>query len=325
MGGILNRFLKRLNISGRDSAVFLLALLLAFSIWLIHNLSLKYNDYLRVSVVAHCNIKGHAEVSSNRCDVIARCRTTGYDVIKSGLFGRRKTLDVDFSPSVMKRKDEDTFYVTASDLQEYAHVFYGDDVSVEYFVSDTLFFRFPVEDHKKVPVNLMCSVSYRSQYVNVDEMQVEPDSIIVYGTPFQLETVKGVFTKPVKHHDVSEDVQGVAALEKIKGIRFSDTEVHYSQDVTRYVEMKKTVNVVPVNVPSGKELLVFPSNVTVVLRCMFPLLADPLESLVAEVDFEQYQQSLSGRCEVRLKNVARGVIDYEIEPLTVGCVLEDLI
>ena len=50
MGDLYNRILKSFNISGRDLAVFLLALLLAFSIWLIHNLSLKYNDYLTASV-----------------------------------------------------------------------------------------------------------------------------------------------------------------------------------------------------------------------------------------------------------------------------------
>lgn len=325
MREIFNRFLRKLNISGRDLAVFLLALLLAFSIWLIHNLSLKYNDYLRVSVVAHCNIEGHSAVSSNRCDVIARCRTTGYDVIKSGLRGRRHVLDVDFAPSVMKQKDDDMFYVTSSDLQEYAHIFYGADVTVDYFVSDTLFFRFPVEVHKKVPVNPVYSISYRSQYINVGDLHVEPDSVIVYGEPFQLETVNAVFTKPVKYNDVSEPVQGVVSLEKIKGVRFSDPEVHFSQDVARYVEMKKTVNVAAVNVPAGKELLILPSSVTVTLRCVFPLLSDPLETLSAEVDFEQFQQSLSGRCPVRLKNLAKGVIGYEIEPLTVGCVLEDSI
>ena len=73
-----------MNISGRDLAVFLLALLLAFSIWLIHNLALKYNAYLDVTVQASCNIDGHSELSSDYSHVVARCRATGYNVIKSG-------------------------------------------------------------------------------------------------------------------------------------------------------------------------------------------------------------------------------------------------
>ena len=81
MKNLFHRLLSSLNIGGRDWVVLLLALLLAFSTWLIHNLSLRYNDYLRVSVVARCNIEGHADVSANKCEVIARCRTTGYKVI----------------------------------------------------------------------------------------------------------------------------------------------------------------------------------------------------------------------------------------------------
>ena len=72
MKGLFHRLLKSLGFSGRDWAVLLLALLLAFSIWLIHNLSLKYNDFLTVPVVAQCSIDGHSDISSNSCQVTAR-------------------------------------------------------------------------------------------------------------------------------------------------------------------------------------------------------------------------------------------------------------
>ena len=152
MKRLYDRLLKSLNISGRDLAVFLLALLLAFSIWLIHNLGLKYNDYLTASVKAECNIEGHTNVSLNTSDVIARCRATGYKAILSDIKARRRPVTVTFNPSVMRHKEDDLFYVLASDLTEYTHLIYGDGVTLEYFVSDSVFFRFPEVDHKKVPV-----------------------------------------------------------------------------------------------------------------------------------------------------------------------------
>ena len=72
MRDLIHKILQLLNISGRDWAVFLLALLLAFSIWLIHNLSLKYTEFMQASVEAVSNIEGHFNKSSNRSDVIAR-------------------------------------------------------------------------------------------------------------------------------------------------------------------------------------------------------------------------------------------------------------
>ena len=148
MKELLERLLKSLGISGRDWAALLLALLLAFSIWLIHNLSLKYNDYLTVSIDAQCNIEGHADVSSNRCEVVARGRATGYNVIRKGLVGKRHVRRVTFKPDVMKHKEGDVFYVLPSDLKDYSHLIFGPEISVEYFVSDTLFFRFPYENFK---------------------------------------------------------------------------------------------------------------------------------------------------------------------------------
>ena len=87
MKDFIHKLLKAMNLGRRDWAVLLPALLLAFSIWLIHNLSLKYNDYLRTYVVAHCSIDGHSEVSANRCEVIARCRTTGWHILYQRLHG----------------------------------------------------------------------------------------------------------------------------------------------------------------------------------------------------------------------------------------------
>ena len=139
MRKLYEKLLKSLNISGRDLAVFLLALLLAFSIWLIHNLSLKYNDYLTASVKAQCNIEGHTNVSLNSSDVIARCRATGYKAIMSDIKAGRKPVTVTFDPSVMRYMEDDLFYVLASDLTEYTHLIYGDGVTLEYFVSDTIF------------------------------------------------------------------------------------------------------------------------------------------------------------------------------------------
>jgi len=70
MRRLYQKLLDSLNISGRELAVFLLALLLAFSIWLIHNLSLKYNDFLTSTVIAQCNLEGYSPVSINENDAV---------------------------------------------------------------------------------------------------------------------------------------------------------------------------------------------------------------------------------------------------------------
>lgn len=322
MKRILHRFQKLLNLDGRDWAVLLLALLLAFSIWLIHNLALKYNDYLKVSVTAVCNLEGHSEESANRCEVMARGRATGYKVLKYNL-GPRREVKVTFNPSVMKRASEDMFYVTSSDLQEYSHLIYGDNVTVEYFVSDTLFFRFPQQDSRRVPVSLVHSLSFRPQYMGDGEITCTPDSITIYGEKFKIDKINQVFTSPVKHSDLYEDIQGLVDIEKIRGVRFSVPEVRYSLDVTRYVEISRTLQVRTVNVPAGKRLLVYPSSVEALFRCKYPMNVDAVQGIVMQVDYNDFVNSLSGKCSVRPSGLNERIITCDIDPVAVDCVLED--
>ncbi len=323
MRKLYHRLLELLNISGRDLAVFLLALLLAFSIWLIHNLSLKYNDYLTSAVVAQCNIEGHSNLSTNVSDVVARCRATGYKAITSHVrAGHKRPVTVNFDPSVMRHKRDDLFYVLSSDLTEYGHLIYGEGVTLEYFVSDTLFFRFPEVDHKKVPVVPVYSISFADQHMGEGQLKVVPDSVTLYGESHILESVDKVFTDHIRYTSLSSDIQGIVKLEKVRNIRMSADEVHYLLDVTRYVEISRTLPVKAVNVPSDKNLHVFPSLVTVSAKFIFPLLDDDYDNLDVQADYNDYLNSLSGKCPVKLSASPKGLISYEVSPVAVSCVLE---
>lgn len=322
MRDILHKLLEALKFNRRDWAVFLLALLLAFSIWLIHNLSLRYTDYLKVSVTAVSNIDGHSEVSENRCEVMARCRTTGYKLIKYNLIFRNREATVQFNPSVMKRKSDDTFYVTSSDLQEYSHLIFGDKVTVEYFVSDTLVYRFPEQNSKKVPVYLVHSLSFRPQYINASEFTCEPDSIIIYGDKLKIDKIDKVFTEPVRYSDLHENIQGLVSIDEIRGVRFSDSEVRYSMGVTRYVEISKTYQIHPINVPAEKKLLLYPSYLEAVFKCKYPGTADATENLSFVVDYNDFVTSLSGKCPVKSSLLPDEILACDITPVVVDCVLE---
>ena len=301
----------------------LLALLLAFSTWLIHNLSLRYNEYLKVSVTAVCNIDGHSNVSENRCEVMARCRTTGYQIIKHSFRPRTIEAKVQFNPSAMKLASDDTFYITSSDLQEYSHLIYGDKVSVEYFVSDTLFFKFPQQDSRRVPVYLVHSLSFRPQYINASEFTCVPDTITIYGDKYKIDKIDRVYTTPIRKTDLYENIQGLAPIEKIRGVRYSDSEVRYSMDVTRYVEIKNTYQIQTVNVPADKKLLVYPSTVEAIFKCEYPLADNAMENIAFVVDYEQFISSLNGKCTLKPVNIGDSVLSYQIDPVAVDCVLED--
>lgn len=323
MGRLYHKILNLLNITGRDLAVFLLALLLAFSTWLIHNLSLKYTDYLSVSVIAQCSIEGRSPQSVNYSDIIARGRATGYRFIISDIRKGRIPTYVEFKAQSMRHKEGDLFYILSSDLAEYSHLIYGDGVSLEYFVSDTVFFRFPEVSHKKVPVQPAFSVTYMPQYMADGQLEITPDSVTVYGEPYRLESIDRVFTEPIKHSDLSSSVQGLVRLEQSPELRYSIDDVHYKLDVRRFVEIVTTLPVSAINVPSDKKMVIYPSSAEVRIKCIFPLEDDPLDGLALYVDYGDFLNSLSGKCQVRIMGAPRGLIAYDVEPVAVNCFQED--
>lgn len=323
MRRLLQKLAYSLRHNGRDWTVFFLSLLLAFSIWLLHNLSLDYSDFVTVRMTASCsNIEGHATQSSNVCDVVARCRTSGYNIIKSRLALRRNHVQVPFDRQSLTLKSGDVYYITRRELSESAHHLFGEKVEVEYFLTDTLYFRFPYETNKKVPVFPVLSLSFEPQYMSQGSLEIVPDSARIYGEPYHLANVDRVFTEPVKLQDLKSGAAGVARIERIKGVRLAENEVHYSIEVMRYVEITREVTIEPVNVPPDKEMMIYPSKADVVFKCVFPLISD-VDHAVFQIDYEDYINSRSRKCIPSPGYLPDGVLEYEIVPEIFECVLTE--
>ena len=129
-----------------------MSLLLAFGIWLIHNLSLSYSDTMIVPVIAECNIDGHSNISSNSSSIAARCRTTGFSLLRNRHKAKKEAIHIRFDTKDMHHSEGEMFYISSAELGNYVTEIFGDGVRLESFLSETVQFRFPYENNKKVPV-----------------------------------------------------------------------------------------------------------------------------------------------------------------------------
>ena len=309
---------KKLN--GRDLAVFLLSLLLAFGIWLIHNLSLDYVRVVNVPIKASCNLEGHALVSANDAVVQARCRTTGYDLMRLEKAAKGNPVLVEFRPEDMKHKSGEQFYIVSSDLINYVQTLFGNSSSLESFITDTLKFRFPYENSRKVPVRPVCTLSFKSQYTSVGQLRVLPDSVVLYGEPYHLSNIDAVYTESFSLEDLSNSTHGEVALEHVMGVRMSDQKVDYAIDVTRFVEQQATLSISARNVPTDRKLNIYPSRAQVYFRCAFPLTTDPVKGVRFYIDYKDFANSLDGKCIPKVSGLSPDVLSYKIEPQVFECV-----
>lgn len=321
MGGFVHKLLGKLNIDGRGLAIFVLSLLLAFGIWVLFNLSENYSSLVSVSVTAQSNLEGYASESSNSSVIVARCRTSGFKLLRFSDNSKRvKT--VFFDPVDLHRVpgESELFRIDAADLVGYVNELFGGEAILESFVSQSVQFRFTRENHKKVPVQAVENISYKSQYMAMGRIKLVPDSVTVYGEAFQLQNINRIMTETISHENVKSSVHGVARLESVPGVRLSDRIVNYSIDVTRYVEVSEEVFVSVRNIPAGHDLSVFPPVAKVVYKCAFPLSINPSGKMRVYIDYKDFAESRSGRCIVHASGLPSGVIDASVEPEVFDCI-----
>lgn len=298
---------------------FLLALLLASTTWLIHNLSLKYNETLTVKLAAYSNIEGHMERAVSTVDVSAVCRATGYRFINFAFGKGLHEVKLHIDPEDLRSLDGDVYYISSERLKDYSKDLFGSEVTVDRFLLDSLYLRFNKENYKKVPVRVMQRLSFTPQYMSRDGIKIEPDSILVYGEASRLDGVDEVCTEIISLKKLASDASGKVALEKLPGLRFSDKSVNWSIKTNRYVEISEKAVISVKNVPVGKSLFVYPSVVDVKIRYIFPPLPDA-GNVEFYVDYVDFLSSVNGQCIIKTLPLPEGVLGYELSRDIVECV-----
>ena len=213
------------------------------------------------------------------------------------------------------------YSITGNELTGYVNDIFGDDVRLESFVSTDVLFRFPKENHKVVPVQVISTVSFKPQYMASEPFTVEPDSVTIYGEPSAIRNVDRVLTETISLQNLSSSPHGMAKLElPLMGVRLSVPEVSYSMVVSRFVEVKSRIKVNVRNVPSGRTVSVYPSVADVNFKCAFPLSSEPSEEVELYIDYNDFARSINGKCIPHFSGLPSDVLDYSIEPQVFECI-----
>lgn len=306
--------------------VFILSLILAFFIWLIHNLSLDYSTYLQFRIIATTDIEGYDTKSVSEETLVLHGRAPGLFFLKNGrLDGMPKDLELTLSADVFNRDQErdDVFLVYASDIREALSEFFGEQLEIDYINNEALHFQFERATCKKVEVVVQNTISYRPQYMLVGDIALTPDSVMVYGKESDLNKISSVRTRVISKRSVDKSINGFVNLERIPGVRIDETRVQYSMNVQRYVELTEDVRVESVNVPSGRTFLVLPSSVAVTYRVPIRALNDREANADIKlfVDYDKYAESNSSKVVPVVESSNMNIFSCELDPPFVECIM----
>lgn len=290
-----------------------------------YRLSLEYSSVFEYKVNLTTNLVGRSKSSVSRNSVIIRGRTSGFSIIQHRIKGSGIEINLDSQYLRPAGDGGDLFGVSSSDIRNELQNSLGSDFRVESVVSDTLFFNFPKQSYKKVPVKLVSKVTCKPQFAIFSRIWATPDSVYIYGNDEKIASIDHVLTKAVKKNMADSPIQGVVKLEEIEGVRISENEVYYAIDVQRYYENSCQVSVSVINNPLGSLVTVFPQEVTVTYWASYQKKYFSPSDFNVVADCSQLFASASGESSknirLELLSVPEGLFNIRITPQTVGCLV----
>ncbi len=319
-GGVFGKLFKG---GGRDWMILVFSLFLAFFMWSIQKLSQNYSAYIKYRINLHCPLEGRVQSAFADNLLVVRGKSSGFYILQRMYEGDdAQVLDIHVEPKQLRKAENspDMFYMISADIKTKIDESLGGDFQVENLATDTLYFNFPGQSYKKVPVIARNSFRYKAQYMPFTHVVLKPDSLLIYGRSSLLEKIDSVFTERIRGEELDEPVSGIIPVATIKGIRFSVKDVYYSQDIGRYVENTANIKVGLINFPAGKNVVIIPQEVRIKYRSLFNETTVRNSDFFVAVDYNHIEDNGNIVKPVLLRS-PRNIYSVNIEPHFVECIV----
>jgi YbbR domain-containing protein len=120
---------------------------------------------------------------------------------------------------------------------------------------------------KELPITPNLKIEFEEGYGLVSKVEINPDTVIVMGAESRIEELSEVLTKPIELTSVDKPVETFITLDKYEFINYSINSTKIFFDVQKIVDKEITDIVVePRNIPPSRELIFFPSRISISVR-----------------------------------------------------------
>ena len=168
---------------------------------------------------------------------------------------------------------------------------------------DSLQLFYTTNPGKKVPIMVNCKIFPASGTTLEGSVTPSPASVYVYGKKSVLDTIRYVSTEPVVLRDISETTVVNVNISKLRNARAIPSSVDLTATIEPLVKKDAMITVETANVPTGEELLLFPSKVPVEYYVAMSRLNDDEDrNIHLVVDYDDISRSKDGKLHVKIQN-----------------------
>ena len=183
---------------------------------------------------------------------------TGFEIILYKFF--IKNIDLSIDKDVIYDKNIATVNINKKLFEIENQLFEKNEI--EGVISKQISFNYSVLSKKKVPVFFDKKIKFRPGYLNEDEFNLIPDSILVIGPTNIIDTLKRVKTILFEKKDVYKSINEVVELSILDNLLYNKNVVKISSIIKKYSEKGFKIPIKILNLPDSIRLKLFPNYVT---------------------------------------------------------------
>lgn len=304
--------------------IFLIFLLLSAGFWFLNALRRDYVSIIPCPV-KFVNLPPNKILSGEVPRAIdLKVRGTGFSLLRYHFSNQLIPYAIDVSK--MRRLYDGSVkgaYLVTHDYTNRISGQLSNDIELLEMAPDTIFISFYNKTSRMVPVRLNASIAFVQQYNQTGPEKFTPDSIMVSGPNYLVDTLSAVFTEFLQLNKVADTLIQTIGLPELPDLTFSHQRVNMMLPVEAFTESSVDVPIGVKDVPVDLVLKTFPAEVRVSFRVGISQFEHvKAEDFSALVEVANVDLSTQNRLKVRLDKVPDYVYSVDYKPLFVDFIME---
>jgi len=162
-----------------------------------------------------------------------------------------------------QKKNEKGAYVVTRDYKNIISSQLINDAELMSVSPDTLYIPLISKKEKKVPIVQNIEVQFDHQSQLADNIILNPDSIMISGPEWAVDSINQVFTKEYTFSKLKDTVSQNLDLITLENINFSTSQTNVTIPVEQFTEANQYVPIETIGLPKELALKTFPTEVKV--------------------------------------------------------------
>lgn len=305
----------------KELLVFLFFLALSAGFWLVMALNDTYEREIAVPVkiVAVADRIVITEGLPDTVKVVVRDK--GYTLLSYEYVDEISPVCVSFS---MYARMNGRGTVPMADFQKLLYQQLYASTKIVSVKADKLEFFFNYGISKRVPLLLDANIRPAESYY-LAKKEVFPDSVTIFAAASKLDSIQEVYTEQLEVEGLSDTLEYKLRTKKIRGVKILPETVKVFLYPDVLTEKVISVPIMPLNMPEGYRLRIFPSSVHMkVVAGRTKISSIRPEHFQVVADYKEILKNPSDKCNLHILLMPQGVMSATLQEQQVDYLIENV-